>query len=292
MKMQKKFLTLALLLAAATAATAQTGNVTMDGGWSTANSRYEYSGTFSQPAYDVEVTTELYYKLDATETFADNVTAYGSKTDFFLDRTLTQNVWNTFASPFAIAEDDMASYFGAGAKVRKLSESSVSGNVLTITFEDATSIEAGKPYIVKPTAANVDFSADGKEFTGVDLSASASPDNTAYVNFVPTLGKTNVTEEPENVLMMTIEGKLAHPSATGDMKGFRGYFVLHEASAGARAYVINFGDDETTGIIAVEGSRFTVNDEPSTIYDLQGRKVENATKKGIYIQNGKKVVIK
>ena len=300
MKMQKKFLTLALLLAATTAATAQT--VTGFDSWSTgtSGSNNTFTGSFSQPAYDVEVTTELYYKLDATETFADNVTAYGSKTDFFLDRTLTQNVWNTFASPFAIASEQMEAYFGAGAKVRYLSESSVSDNVLTITFADATSIAAGKPYIVKPTAANVDFSADGKEFTGVDLSTTASADETTYVDFVPTLGKTAVTGNVKDILMMTIDNtdpenpvsKLVHPSAVGDMKGFRGYFVLHDAPSGARAYSINFGDDETTGIIAVEGSRFTVNDEPSTIYDLQGRKVENATKKGIYIQNGKKVVIK
>ena len=194
----------------------------------------------------------------------------------------------------------MEAYFGAGAKVRYLESTEIEGTTLYLNFDDATSIEAGKPYIVKP-AADVDFSADGKEFSGVNLTAaSASPDETTYVNFVPTLGKTAVTGNVEDILMMTIDNtdpenpvsKLVHPSAVGDMKGFRGYFVLHDAPSGARAYSINFGDGETTDIIAVDGSRFTVNDEPSTTYDLQGRQVENATKKGIYIQNGKKVVIK
>ena len=67
----------------------------------------------------------------------------------------------TFASPFAIAAGDMTKYFGAGAKVRQLKSTSVDGTVLTLNFEDATSIVAGQPYLVKP-AANVDFSADGK----------------------------------------------------------------------------------------------------------------------------------
>ena len=68
------------------------------------------SGTFQMPAYNVEVSTELWYKLDATETLADNKTNYGMRDDFFLDRTLTADVWNTFASPFAIEAGDMEKY--------------------------------------------------------------------------------------------------------------------------------------------------------------------------------------
>ena len=142
---------------------------------------------------------------------------------------------------------------------------------------------------MKPTAANVDFSDDGKEFEGVNLSpASASPDNTTYVNFVPTVGKTAVTGNVEDILMMTIEGKLVHPTAVGDMKGFRGYFVMHDATA-ARAFRIDFGDGETTGIIPIRTENGSTNAEG--IYDLQGRKVTQPTK-GIYIQSGRKAIIK
>ena len=45
----------------------------------------------------------------------------------------------------------------------------------------------------------------------------------------------------------------------------------------------------TTGIDTVESSKFKV--ESSMVYDLQGRQVMNPTK-GLYIINGKKVVIK
>ena len=245
---------------------------------------------FSMPAYDVEVSTELWYKLAATETLDDTKTNYGMRDDFFLDRTLTGNVWNTFASPFAIAAGDMTKYFGEGAKVRQLNTTSVNGTVLTLNFEDATSIVAGQPYLVKP-AATVDFSADGKEFAGVDLTAAeATADVTTYVNFVPTLGKTTVTGDPENILMMTTEGKLVHPSALGNMKGFRGYFLMHEA-AGARAFVINFGEGETTGIQPIRMENGTTPAEGT--YDLSGRRIQGQpTQKGVYIQNGKKVVIK
>lgn len=56
----------------------------------------------------------------------------------------------------------------------------------------------------------------------------------------------------------------------------------------AREWSIVFEGDETTGINTVLGSEFTVNGE---YYDLQGRRVAQPTK-GLYIVNGRKVVIK
>ena len=250
------------------------------------------SGTFLMPAYDVEVSTELWYLVSETKTLDENKDAYGTKSDFFLNRTLTANVWNTFASPFAIAAGDMEKYFGAGAKVRQLESTSVAGTVLTLNFENATSIVAGQPYLVKP-AANVDFSADGKEFAGVDLTAaSATPTPTTYVNFVPTLGKTAVTGNVKDILILNGSGTLVHPTAAGNMKGFRGYFVMHDApTQGAHEFIMNFDYGETTGIQPIRMENGTTPAEGT--YDLSGRRIQGQpTQKGVYIQNGKKVVIK
>ena len=196
----------------------------------------------------------------------------------------------TFASPFAIAAGDMTKYFGAGAKVRQLESTSVDGTVLTLNFTDATAIVAGQPYLVKP-AANVDFSADGKEFAGVNLNAaSATATTTTYVNFVPTLGKTTVTGDVKDILMMTTKGELVHPEGTGYMKGFRGYFVMH-APTEAHAFRIDLGDGEATGIIPIRTENGTTITDGMT-FDLQGRKVDQPKQKDVYIQNGRKIIIK
>ena len=247
------------------------------------------SGTFLMPAYNVEVSTELWYKVNEEKTLDENIAAYGTKSDFFLNRTLTANVWNTFASPFAIAAGDMTKYFGAGAKVRQLESTSVDGTVLTLNFTDATEIVAGQPYLVKP-AATVDFSADGKEFAGVSLTAaSATPTEKTHVDFVPTLGKTWVEGNMNDILILNTSGTLVYPSAVGNMKGFRGYFLMHDAAAGARAFVINFGDGETTGIQPIRMENGTTPAEGT--YDLSGRRIQGQpTQKGVYIQNGKKVI--
>ena len=62
-----------------------------------------------------------------------------------------------------------------------------------------------------------------------------------------------------------------------------------EVSGGAARQFIGFGDDnETTGIQTVANSQQSA---ANSYYDLQGRRVAQPTK-GLYIVNGKKVVIK
>ena len=83
-------------------------------------------------------------------------------------------------------------------------------------------------------------------------------------------------------------GGVAFKLFTGtNITGFKAYLDLTEA-AQAQAISIRFGKEEgTTGI-----EETTANgQQPTAIYDLQGRRVLNPTK-GMYIVNGNKVVIK
>ena len=241
--------------------------------------------TWSSGSFTTYYTSLPRVSLSETTDNSEMLTALNGKTcTVTLDRTLTAGIWNTFASPVAITN---LSIFGTDAKVRQLKESSVSDNVLTITFEDAASIEAGKPYLVKPKDENV----VNPTLEAVTITAAAPVSvTTDYVDFVPTLGKTEVTGNVDNILIMTTSNTLVHPSTVGDMKGFRGYFLMHEA-AGARAFVMNFGDGETTGIQTIRMENGTTPAEGT--YDLSGRRIQGQpTQKGVYIQNGKKVIIK
>ena len=58
------------------------------------------------------------------------------------------------------------------------------------------------------------------------------------------------------------------------------------AKAGTRRFSITFGNG-TTGVSSVA----TVSQQ-SVTYDLQGRKVKGQLKSGVYVRNGKKVVVK
>ena len=241
----------------------------------------------SMPAFDVELQIEYETALALSET-ADNTDALGEwngcEADVTLTRTLQPGGYNTFAVPFGMA-------IPSGWTVKELSSASLSEGVLTLNFAAASSIAAGKPYLVKVNATT-DLAASA--ITGVIVSKDAVPSTSANVDFIPTLGATTITGDVEDILFLSSGNTLLNPNAENpQMKGFRAYFLLkgEAAQAKARAFVMNFGDGEATGIITVSAEQpATVRDG---IYDLQGRKIEGQpTQKGIYIVNGKKTVIK
>lgn len=74
-----------------------------------------------------------------------------------------------------------------------------------------------------------------------------------------------------------------------NIPGNKAFLVLTNAEAQAKGFVLEFEDGGTTGIETIENSKHSTEDGVN--YDLQGRRVENPTR-GVYIVNGKKVVIK
>lgn len=240
--------------------------------------------TLTMPASNVELQVEYESALALSET-TDNAAKLtewnGYEADVTLTRTLQTGSYNTFAVPFSMT-------IPSGWTVKELSSASFSEGVLTLNFANASSIEAGKPYLVK-VSATTDLSAAA--FTGVIVSKDAVPFTSTDVDFIPTLGATTISGDVKSILFLGASNKLYNPNAeNSSMKGFRAYFQLKGTAASARAFNIDFGDGETTGIISVSGSGLTVNGSDGC-YDLQGRRIEGQpTQKGVYIVNGKKVI--
>ncbi len=258
------------------------------------------SGTFLMPAYDVEVSTELWYILKQN---GETPAANKSKTDVFLDRTLQAKVdgddaWNTFCVPFPISVEKVTAL---GMTVKQLSGTSFSNGTLTLDFTDVTTgIAAGTPYLVR-VASDLDFTADGNEFEGVsqdwETTHPVTPGTVGvddWVTFVPVLEKKEFTGEDKTALYLGGARTLYYPSQEMTIKGFRAYFQLNNGltagtpAAGIRAFVLNLGDEET-GIQTIAAPAAIAD---GGTYSLDGRKVQNVTRKGIYIVNGKKVVVK
>ena len=102
------------------------------------------------------------------------------------NRTLFTDSWNTLCLPFDIPEGATGYSPIAGAKVMTLSSSSYSTSKgygeLTLNFVDATSIEAGKPYIVKWDTDFGDLS--NPVFLNVTVSNTTQTTETTCVDFV------------------------------------------------------------------------------------------------------------
>ena len=108
---------------------------------------------------------------------------------------------------------------------------------------------------------------------------------------VGVLTRTQVLWNPStNVYNYILQQGQFYKATDGYLKANRAYLsTTYDVTApGARSLNIVFDDGETTGISATLMNNETMNNE---YFDLQGRKVANPTK-GLYIVNGRKVVVK
>ena len=91
------------------------------------------------------------------------------------------------------------------------------------------------------------------------------------------------------MLALNVEGKAQFTKVTsGSIAAGKAFLKLANSGSGARELNVVFADDEATGVADV---RCKMADGRNDFYNLNGQKVLNPTK-GLYIVNGKKVVIK
>ena len=197
------------------------------------------------------------------------------------DVTLTRNFiagWNTICLPFAVAAADMESKFGANVKLYDCT--GFSENVLS--FEQVnTGIVAGKPYLIYVAdAINTPIT-----FLNATISATA-PVNTVLsgVTFHGTFAPIAAGGVLTGKYGISSNGRIAKANSATHMNGFRGYLEGELSSARISIF------DETTGISRIYDAN-EVFGKDAKVYNLSGQKVENA-KKGVYIVNGRKVVVK
>lgn len=186
-----------------------------------------------------------------------------------LTRSLKANAWNTLCLPFGM---DVPT----GWTVKTLSSAEGS----TLTFSDATTIEAGKPYMVKPTT-------DVTEITAKGVAIVAETTNSTVGSYTMT-GSYTATTVPDGAYFFS--GNKFYVADQADnvaLKGFRAYITAPASEAKQLNVVIDGG---TTGISTIQTANGSEHIAPN-IYNLAGQKV-GAAYKGIVIRNGKKYINK
>lgn len=204
-------------------------------------------------------------------------------TDVTLQRTFKGGMWNTLCLPFALTAEQVKTILGDEAKVAALSTVDADNEIVKFETID-TGIEAGKPYLVMPTA---DISSEIK-LTGIDIVGGKGQEagQNGYT-FRGTLKPVPFSAGDKTIFFVSADNKLSNPNKDGSLLSLRAYFDVPEGANEAK-----FEVDDPTGIKNVVVNGETLNARTG-IYDLQGRKVsESSLAKGIYIINGKKVVLK
>jgi hypothetical protein len=111
------------------------------------------------------------------------------------------------------------------------------------------------------------------------------------VQFCGTYDHINWTEEKPNILFLGTENQLHWPDAGASLGACRAYFQLTEGTNGVREFKLSFGDDTQTIIGHTEITDIT--ERADAWYTVNGVKLSGKPRvRGIYVKNGKKVVVK
>ncbi len=236
---------------------------------------------------------ELKNASDNEEVITENL---GSKvkTLTLSDRTFYKDgSWNTLCLPFSLTATQVKNFLQSPAKLMTLSSSSYDDEVLTLNFAEATTIEAGKPYLIKWASSSENLV--NPSFTDVYIENAISDAVTEYIDFSGTYSPVVLKADDKSVLYLGDGNTLYYPTADVTLNACRGGFALRDITAGdlpasTRSIVLNFGDDDATAIKTVSTPASPAAD---AWYALDGRRLSGKpAQKGIYITNGQKVVFK
>lgn len=222
----------------------------------------------------------IFYAIDGT---SDYTPVAMNGVNVTLNRSYVAG-WNGIVLPFDLTNDVKAA-LGA-SEVKTLSNASGDASSVTLTFADASlPVAAGTPILVKLAAA-----ASNVSFEGVDLKTSAITPvamtaGGSTFTLTGTYASTNLASEEVYLVSNT---KFYHKKAGDDLTAspFRAYIVQTGDSPAHIGFDLE--DGGTTGIVEINAIRNTMSE---SIYNVAGQRVAQPTK-GLYIVNGKKVVLK
>ena len=206
----------------------------------------------------------------------------GKEVNVMLKRTLVADSWNTLCLPFSMSNEAVQTVFGEGTVLKQMKEWNAAENV--IYFETADAIVAGQPYIIKPVEAKESFLLQDQTVLNAVNNATSGD-----ISFCGIMSSTQLSESD---VFLGTDGELYLPNAAeenGDvLRGFRAYFKGINSVANTKVNI----EGVVSGIENINGATAYTNGK---VYTLAGQYVANSTKglmKGIYVVNGKKIVVR
>lgn len=261
------------------------------GVWEGSAKEVEFKASAQVRAIQIIVTILIPKEYTLDETKTNNVIEDCAYANVTLQRTLEASHWNSFCVPFALDAEQVTQYFGEGTQLRTY-EGNCNDNI--VYFATVDNIEAGKPYIMKPGNAVVQNPTfEGVSMVATGLDENGNPQAVGDASTVQMKGIYNhvtLVQDKTNIYIGA-GNKFYYPADAEacQMNGLRAYFIVPEGTD-IKKLRANL-DGATTSL----GEIFDTEESNTPVYNLQGQCVGNSLstlKSGIYVQNGKKVVVK
>ena len=270
---------------------------------------WESAENFNETKENLTITINDRRKSELTnEAYADRGT--------LKPRKLKAGEWEGICLPFSVSEQEAKRVFGEGYAVVTCDGVTGSDNVLHFVRHGNAYIEAGRPYLVKPTKEDCIL-----QFKNVTIEGSETVSTLAGATKLvtdPTRFDVDINDGEftfKGIYMRETMPKLSYfakedglyrYNADTKIGGYRAYFKYNrsEQTVGAKALSFTIEDlydleeegDIATGILLISDDQLEVMPADVNVYNLSGQKIAtgasgiNNAARGVYLINGKKVV--
>jgi len=189
-----------------------------------------YTNEYKMWQQSTGTTLYAYWKegiiLNDTEDNAQKIAVNAGKTmDVTTNRHITANMYNTICLPFDVDEDQMEAIFGNNYKLVEFTKATLAGDVLTIYFNEASTIEAGKPYLIKTSKDTSNIAFHDVEIVNTTGESSGEGDFLMYGVINPTC--VNATETSHLIVVANDNLSWITAGDTEKVKGMRAYFQVN-----------------------------------------------------------------
>ena len=168
--------------------------------------------------------------------------------------------------------------------------------MLYLSFKTVTEIEAGKPYIIKwdngehienPLFENVVITSSEP----IAVESDSYGLNTIYM--VGSYAHTYVTGGDQSVMFMDAEKVICYPTEDAALNSFYAYFEIPSLQGAEETAVKDYTIDFDGGVVGIKDVNIDNEQYPKGWYTITGVKLSQMpVERGIYIYNGRKVIIR
>ena len=238
--------------------------------------------------------------IDASEDYSNETEAMVKTLKYI--RTFNNIKWQALYIPFSLSYDDWkddfeVAYINGIRQYDKNDDGAIDETIMDVIKIKEGSLIPNTPYLIKAKSVGE------KTFSLTDATLYPAEENS--IDCRTTIAEYTFTGTYSTIPSATLianqyyamgGGELIISDGSNDLKPYRWYMKIdarspmYNTSNAAKTITINVvgEESETTGICQLQ-----MNNDKLPVCDLNGRRVsENSLKPGVYIKNGKKVIIK
>jgi hypothetical protein len=207
----------------------------------------------------------------------------GQVVDVDTRRTLRGGIWNTLCLPFDVNRADLniaVDKENTPQGTTMTTFTSYAAGVMTFSnVEGSTTIPAGTPFLMQ-----INVNSENPTFRAVTISRTTPLTvSDGGVSFTGCFGATALKTDGTDLFLGTDNVLYSPAAGTNTIGGLRAF--IQRGSSAARIAVA-FSGEETAGV-----GGFKSGPAATVYYTLQGQRVERP-RRGVYVRDGKKIIIK